>query len=315
MKYLHALIKAVGILLAIALFLLLILLAANYKSDIPVEKLKEKYAFDDSEYLEMDGMQIHYRKVGQGTPLVLIHGYGGNLWNWEEWTDILKDSFQVISLDLPGFGFTGPRPDGDYSTAMYVDLLDRFFDQINVDSFYLAGNSMGGSISWQYTVKHPDRVRKLALVNSAGYPRNVGGKMPIGFKILALPGAKSIITKVTPKSVMRKTIEGIYAEEYPVAEAEVTQFMDMMRRTGNRKALFDRREADQGMGSEQIKQIQCPTLIIWGDQDRLINVENAYKFEQDIRNSQLIVYEKIGHVPMMEIPEQSAGDLRAFLEK
>lgn len=315
MKYLRPILKAAGILLAIVLILLVVLFAANYKSDIPVEKLKEKYAFDDSEYLEMDGMQIHYRIVGEGMPLVLIHGYGGNLWNWEEWMALLKDSFQVISLDLPGFGLTGPRPDGDYSTAMYVDLLDRFFDQIEVDSFYLAGNSMGGSISWQYTVKHPDRVRKLVLVNSAGYPRNVGGKMPLGFKILALPGAKSIITKVTPKSVMRKTIEGIYAENYEVEAQEVEQFMDMMRRTGNRKALFDRREADQGMGSEQIKQIQCPTLIIWGDQDRLINVENAYKFEQDINDSQIIIYKNIGHVPMMEIPEQSATDLVAFLNR
>ena len=226
----------------------------------------------------------------------------------------LQDSFQVVTVDLPGFGFTGPRPDGDYSTAMYIELLDRFFEANQLDSFYLGGNSMGGSISWQYALAYPEKVKKLILVNSAGYPRNVeGGKIPIGFRVLNLPGAKALITKVTPKSLMRKTVEGIYGDQNLVTEAGVQQFMDILRRPGNRKALFDRRSADQGVGAEAIKQLSMPTLIMWGDQDRLIDVQNAYLFEKDIQGAEMVVYEGVGHVPMLEIPDQSAADLRAFL--
>lgn len=315
MKPLRILFKSILILIGLFLAIAAGFIAINYKSDIPLEVLQEKYEFEDSKYLEMDDMQIHYRITGQGKPLVLIHGYGGSLWNWEEWTNILQDSFQVISVDLPGFGFTGPRPDGDYSTEMYVDVLDRFFDQIGIDSFYIAGNSMGGGISWQYTLTHPERVEKLILVNSAGYPREVAGSAPIGFKILGLPGVSKIITKVTPRSIMRKTVEGIYGDKSLVTEEEVTQFIDLMRRPGNRQALLDKRDAPRGLGSDQIKNIKVPTLIIWGDQDRLIHVNNTAKFEKDIKGSKAIVYKGVGHVPMMEIPERSAADLRAFLEE
>lgn len=313
MKILKSLLRFFSALIGIVLLITLGAVLFNYKSDIPIEQLQEKYAFDDSQYVELDGMQVHYRKTGKGHPLVLIHGFGGNLWNWQFWQETLQDSFQVLSLDLPGFGFTGPRPDRDYSTLKYIDFLNRFFQVAEIDSFYLAGNSMGGGIAWQYALAHPGQVQKLILVNASGYPRKASNGNMNGFKVLGLPGVNQLVTKITPRSILRQTVKDVYGDKSLATEEKVDFYMDMLRRPGNRRALLDKQNAGRGLGPEAIKDVQSPTLVIWGDQDLLIPYENAYLFEQDITGAKAIVYEGVGHMPMLEIPERSAEDVRAFL--
>ena len=315
MKILTPILRFFFVLIGIVLLIALGAILFNYKSDIPLEQLQEKYAFDDSQYLELDGMQVHYRKTGTGHPLVLIHGFGGNLWNWEPWQEILQDSFQVLSLDLPGFGFTGPRPDRDYSTSKYIDFLNRFFQAIEIDSFYLAGNSMGGGIAWQYALAHPEQVQKLVLVNASGYPRKASSGNMNGFKVLGLPVVNQLVTKITPRSILRQTVKDVYGDKSLATEDKVDFYMDMLRRSGNRRALLDKRNAGRGLGPEAIKNVQSPTLILWGDQDLLIPYENAYHFEADITDAKAVVYKGIGHMPMLEIPERSAEEVSTFLRR
>ena len=305
------LLLSLGLLLLVAVCIVLF----HYKSDLPLEVLQEKHAFEDSQYLEMDGMQVHYRKTGTGHPLVLLHGFGGNLWNWKHWQEQLQDSFQIISMDLPGFGFTGPRPDANYDVATYVDFLDRVFEALEIDSFYLAGNSMGGGFAWQYSLEHPEKVKKLVLVNASAYPSAQAGSSVAGFRVLELPLINRLVTKITPRSILRQTVVAVYGDQSLATEEEVDFYMDILRRQGNRKALLDHRNAKRGLGYEEIKNIQVPTLILWGDQDVLIPFENAYRFEKDISGAKAIVYPGVGHIPMMEIPEQSALDVRTFLNQ
>lgn len=291
-----------------------IYIAYHYKADLPLEQLKEKHAFADAQYLALDGMDVHYRKTGKGHPLVLVHGFGGNLWNWRLWQNLLQDSFQVVSLDLPGFGFTGPSPDANYSTTRYIEFLDQFLLEIGIDSFHLAGNSMGGGIAWQYALSHPEKVKKLVLVNASGYPRKSANGTITGFKILDLPLVNQLITKVTPRSILKQTVKDVYGNKSLATEDEVDFYMDILRRPGNRQALLDKRKSGRGLSAAQIKNIKTPTLIIWGDQDLLIPYENAYQFEKDISSAKAIIYKGVGHMPMMEIPVQSAADVRQFLE-
>ena len=111
-----------------------------YEPDIPVEQLKEKYANANSKFMEIDGMQVHYRIEGEGEPLVLIHGTASMLQTWDDWTNILSPHYKIIRMDIPAFGLTGPRADGNYSETMYVNFIERLTQQIGVDSFYLSGN-------------------------------------------------------------------------------------------------------------------------------------------------------------------------------
>ena len=107
-------------------------------------------------------MQVHYRVEGEGMPIVLIHGTGSCLQTWDTWTDTLqKNNFKVIRLDMPGFGLTGARKDKDYSVKTYINFLDTFLQRIHIDTFAIAGNSLGGEIAWRYALEHPSKVSTL----------------------------------------------------------------------------------------------------------------------------------------------------------
>ncbi len=306
--------KYFGYFLALILVVVIGFLALNYHSDIPVEVLKEKYTDERSKYIEVDGMNVHYQRVGQGHPLVLLHGFSGQVWNWRNWLPHLQADFEVIAMDLPGFGLTGPHPKGIYSTDMSIDFLDKFLTKIGVDTFHLAGNSMGGGIAWQYTLEHPDKVKKLILIDASGYPKK-SSKTIAGFKVLQYPIFNPLITKITPRSIIKKSLEGTYVDQSFAAEKEVDLYMDMIRRAGNRQVLIDRMKTPRTSKTHLIKNIKNPTLIMWGDKDIIIPVDNAYKFEKDIAGSEVIIYENVGHLPMDEVGEQSAADAKRFLKK
>jgi len=288
----------------------------NYHADIPVEVLKKKYTDSTSQFIEIDGMNVHYQRKGKGHPLVLVHGFNGQVWNWREWMKELPNDFELIAMDLPGFGLTGPHPKRAYSTEMSIKFLDDFLTKIGVDTFHIAGNSMGGGIAWAYTLAHPERVKKLVLVDASGYPRDSKQTKTIsGFKILRYKFLHGLITKITPRSIIKQSLEGTYVDQKFANEQEVDLYMDMIRRAGNRQVLIDRTKTPRKNRSGLIKNIQHPTLIMWGDKDIIIPVSNAQKFHQDLPNSELVIYENVGHLPMDEVGAQSAKDVRQFLLK
>ena len=307
-----SLLKLLASIFGLLILLILGYLFLNYYSDLPVDDLKKQYTNEYSQFVEVDGMQVHYQRKGKGHPLVLVHGFSGHVWNWREWMEHLPNDFELIAMDLPGFGLTGPHPDGDYSTEMSVDFLDKFLTKIGVDTFHLAGNSMGGGISWAYTLAHPERVKKLVLVDASGYPKK-DSKTIAGFKILQYPILHPLITKITPKSILEKSLAGTYVDQSYANEEEINLYHNMLRRTGNRQVLIDRMKVPRKDKSHLIKNIKTPTLIIWGKEDIIIPVDNAYLFQRDIEGSELIVYDQVGHLPMDEVGERSAKDVRNFL--
>lgn len=304
--------KYLAYLIGFLLLLIIGYLAVNYQADIPVEDLKQKYANKHSKFIEIDGMNVHYQRKGKGHPLVLIHGFSGQVYNWREWMEHLPNDFDLIAMDLPGFGLTGPHPSRIYSTEMSVQFLDKFLTKIGVDTFHLAGNSMGGGIAWSYALAHPKRVKKLVLVDAGGYPKE-STKTISGFKLLEYKILHPLLTKITPRSIIKSSLEGTYVDQSYANEKEVDLYMDMLRREGNRQVLIDRMKTPREDRSGQIQQIEQPTLIMWGDKDIIIPVENAYKFKNDIKGSKVLIYENVGHLPMDEVGERSAQDVRAFL--
>ena len=145
--------KIVLVTLGVFSLALLIIIIAFYQPDIPFETLKTKYASAPSRFVEVMNMQVHYRDEGAGSdsiPLVLLHGTASSLHTWsacaKEWTK----THRVLRMDLPGFGLTGPHPEHNYSIYMYVAFLAAFLEETNVEQCYLAGNSLGGLIAYQF---------------------------------------------------------------------------------------------------------------------------------------------------------------------
>lgn len=283
----------------------------SYQNDIPVEELVSQYGKGPSQYIEIDGMPVHYRVEGDGAPLVLIHGTAASLHTWDTWTDELKSDFKVVRFDLPAFGLTGPSPDGQYGLDFYADFVDKVLINLNIDTCFMAGNSLGGAVSWYYATQHPDKVKKLVLVDASGHPRKNG--QPIIFQLAQQPVFASLFKYFTPKFIIENNLKAVYHDDSKITSDLVNRYFQMALREGNRQAFIDRANTKFTAKNDLIKTIKVPTLILWGEHDSWVPLSDAYLFEEEIINSELIVYDNAGHVPMEEIPERTAQDTRAFL--
>lgn len=291
------------------------LLAFLFKSDIPFEELKNKYTNEQSKFINIQGVNVHYRDEGNRndtTPLVLIHGTSSSLHTWDSIVPALVGKKRIIRLDLPAFGLTGPHPQRDYSTDFYNQFIDAFLNAIGVQQYIIAGNSLGGSIAWNQALAYPNKLKQLILINSGGYPKK-NEKGNIGFKLASTPVVGDVLLKFTPRGIIRKSVEDVYSDKTKVSEDLVQRYYDLLLREGNRQATLDIFKQRKFGSSEKIKNIQTPTLIIWGEDDQLIDVSNAYLFEKDIRNSQLVIIPKTGHVPMEENPSAFLAAINQFI--
>lgn len=287
-------------------------------SDFPVEALKEKYAPPPSKFITVLGMDVHYRdegKPGDPLPIVLIHGTGASLHTWEPMVAELKDTYRVITLDIPAFGLTGPNPQRDYSTEFYNSFMQAFLKALSVDSCIMGGNSLGGSIAWNYALSYPEAVKKLILIDAGGYP-TTAKSMPIAFRIAKTPVLKHLLRYLGSRSLATKSVENVYADPSRVKPEIVDRYYDMYLREGNRQALLDRMATSFHPDTYQkISTLQMPTLILWGEEDKLIPVENAFRFQKDLPHDTLVILKSLGHVPMEEDPKTTTKVVRSFLHK
>jgi len=303
---------------------IVVLLAAGfimgYQSDILLDTLKAKYAPSPSKFIEIQGLQVHYRDEGtvekDAIPLVLIHGTGASLHTWDKWADILKNDFRLIRLDLPAYGLTGPNAANEYPMDYYVSFLNRFLQKLGVQKCYIAGNSLGGALAWQYTLKYPQSVNRLILIDAAGYPMK-SKSAPIAFRIARMPVLKNALKYITPRFMAESSVKNVYVNDSKVTTELINRYWELTLREGNRTAFVARLNQNTTMDDhwKNMHNITVPVLIEWGQYDELIPVEIAQQFHQDLPNDTLIVYSKAGHVPMEEIPEQTAQDARVFLKK
>lgn len=307
-----------GLYLLIAGVILLVgYIQINKVDDIPVAQLKERWAPSPSQFLDIAGMQIHVRDEGvkaDPLPILLIHGTGASLHTWDGWVEALKETRRVIRFDLPAFGLTGPEPNNNYKIERYAEVVVSVLDQLNVKKAVVAGNSLGGYISWATAVLHPDRVSQLVLVDASGYPYDAKS-VPIGFKLSQNPLTAGLLKGFLPKSLVRRSVENVYANPELVTDELVERYYELTLREGNRQALKQR--FVQTLPSDlakQIPSIQVPTLLIWGAQDQLIPVKFGERFDQEISNSQLVIFEELGHVPQEEDPIATVNVFKQFLE-
>jgi pimeloyl-ACP methyl ester carboxylesterase len=216
-------------------------------------------------------------------------------------------------MDMPGFGLTGPSPENAYSFEYFSRFLDSFLNKLQVKSCILAGNSLGGGIAWHYTLAYPDKVKKLILIDATGYPRK-NEKGSLGFKIASTPVLNNLLLFVTPKALVKKSLETVFYNKSFITEAAITRYHDLLLSKGNRRAALSLFQHPLQPNAAAIMNINTPTLILWGEQDQLISVANAYLFQKDIKGSVLEIYKSVGHIPMEEAPGLMATSVQRFIK-
>ena len=268
---------------------------------VPKALVRKELEQPNSKYFSWKGNMIHYVDEGQGIPVLMIHGFGGSHYNFQKLSELMKDKYRVIRVDLPGFGLSDfPKDEQDYAT-MYRSFVADFVNRLEIDSVYVMGNSMGGGIAWLYTLDHPEKVKGLVLLDAFGYDAEVIRKEVLRGERLSF--LSPFLKKGLPITISRKTQLQCYEDDSMVNDDVVNRSNRFWNAEGNIDAFLSLASYSNFPTEENIKKILTPTLIVWGKQDAIIPAEHATHFHQDIKNSTVVLLDHCGHVPMAEKPD------------
>ncbi|MBK6758733.1 MAG: alpha/beta hydrolase [Agitococcus sp.] len=277
--------------------------------DISAETLKARYS-QDAYYLKVQGIDVRIKESGQGEPLLVLHGFSSSADTWDGWRNELSDQFRVIAIDVPPFAITGPLLHTKTTPDVVVHFINAVVEKLGLTHFYLAGNSLGGYLSWNYTLHYPTKVKKLILIDSAGYAKVA----PLAVVLMRGKGIRHLTKHVAPLPFIIQSVRSAYADSSRIPKGTIRRYQDLLRREGTRAAIADMM---RGMSTDakHIKAIRTPTLIMWGAKDTWIPPQHGKCFQRDIAHSKLITYDDLGHIPMEEDPKRTAADARHFLTR
>jgi pimeloyl-ACP methyl ester carboxylesterase len=267
----------------------------------------------------VDGQPVNTIELGQGPPIVFVHGLSGCWQNWLEQLPALAEEHRVVAVDLPGFG-QSPMPSGEITISGYAALLDRLLAQLGIDAAAVVGNSMGGFIAAELAIAVPQRVDRLVLISAAGISTYHDPRTE-----RAVPTLRRLERILAGSSAWLAAQSDAVARRPRLREATLNVVVRHPSRLPAPLAAEQLRGAGkpgflQGLQAlldydlrHRLPQIACPTLIVWGDGDRLIDVRDADLFAELIPGSRKVVFEDTGHMPQLERPAAFNALLREFL--
>ena len=253
---------------------------------------------------------VYYLEGGEGETILLVHGFGANKDNWNRLAKYLTPLYHVVAVDLPGFGESTKRQEASYTIAAQVERLDKIAEGLSLNSFHLAGNSMGGNISGKYAVRFPDKVLSLGLFNTGGVVHcpeksELSRRLEKGENPLLAETPEDFEEMIRFAFVQPPWFPG------PVKKAlarEWTQSKPFNERVF--REIFT-----EGSSLEpDLPNIKARTLILWGDRDRLIDVSCTEVLEKGLQRFTTVIMKDCGHVPMMERPKETFRHYLKFLQ-
>jgi pimeloyl-ACP methyl ester carboxylesterase len=228
----------------------------------------------------------------------------------------LGDRYRLVSFDMPGHGLTGPSKSRDYRAETLVKSATTVLDALGVKNATWVGSSMGGWVAWRAGLSVPERVDGLVLIGSAGAQTGEEFKPYLGARIAKSWLGGKLFPHITPEWMVRASVEESMANPAQVTDAVVARYSELLRLPGNRQAVVDREHTDREDAAwSRIGSLDMPVLLIWGSEDRIIPLAFGKAFEKAIKNSTLLVMDRIGHLPMEERPDdvaKSIGDWKSI---
>lgn len=286
--------------------------AALYTPDRDRAALEAQYLARPTDLRMVDGVRLHVRDEGprDTEAIVLIHGLGASLHTWEPWAGALSATHRVVRFDVPGHGLTGPDPANDYSDARSLRLLHALLDSLQLDRVMLVGHSLGGRLAWSYAADHPERIARLVLIAPDGFASP-------GFEYdrpADVPAVLGVMRWVLPAPLLRANLAPAYRDPARLTDSVAGRYHDLMLVPGNREALLSRlRQTVLTDPSSRLLRITAPTLLLWGEDDAMIPVQNAEDYRRLMPNAAVVRLPGLGHVPFEEAPAEALVPVRAFL--
>jgi pimeloyl-ACP methyl ester carboxylesterase len=303
----------IGIGIALAVLFLFMLLVPCVRK---IEKLDPKTAAGgEGAFIQLGNKtNIHYIEKGAGDKnIILLHGFSSSVYTWKDNIDALAKTMHVYAIDMIGYGFSDKPAGIEYTYDTFADTLLEFMDKKGIKTAALCGNSMGGGIAIRFAAKHPERVEKLILVDSAGYKhKGTGAIALLGAPIIG----RFLFSANSPSAMARIMKKLCFYDKSKVTPERVAAYYKTFRVKGAAMAASNTvREMKNNTLQDDITGIKKPTLIIWGDKDALIDPINATYFNSDIQGSKLVTIPKCGHMPQEEKPEEFNKAVIEFMGK
>ena len=267
----------------------------------------------------IDGREANYVDVGEGPALVFVHGLGAS---WQSWLENIPEfarDHRVVAMDLPGFGGSD-LPAGDVSIEYYANWVFRLLDRLGIEEGAVVGNSMGGFIAAEMAIRRPERVQRLVVVSAAVFWQDYRRAQPL-VQLARMSDAivARALTRVTDDVATRPRLRAwalaTAGFRYPhLISPELAH--EMVRSARRTDGFLPALEALADFPLEQeLPKISCPALIVWGAHDTLVPVKDAKRMQELIPGSRRVVFERTGHVAMLERPQRFNRLLRDFLDE
>jgi pimeloyl-ACP methyl ester carboxylesterase len=293
---------------------------------IPIPPLKrvvapKKLAKSESQFMEIDGIEVHYQDRGEGTPiLLLLHGFMANVFTWREALKPLSQIGRVIAYDRPAFGLTErPMPEdwpgeNPYTIESQDRLLIHLIDQLDTERVVLVGHSAGGTQALYTYLNHPDRVEALILVAPAVY---FGSGTPGWSKpLLKTPQSRRLgPLLVRSMPLWGKSLLDLAWHDSSRIKPEAIEEYSLPIQTENwDRALWEYTLASRELDLDtRLNEVQVPTLVITGDDDRIVPTRQSVRLAQEIPGAELVVLSNCGHMPQEECPQDFLDAVNVFL--
>lgn len=272
----------------------------------------------DDQLVEIGDIRTRYWVLGTGEPaVILLHGLGGYVENWEDNITVLAQGHQVYALDLVGFG-RSDKPEVEYTIPYLTTFVHKFMQALDIERAALVGGSMGGVISLWFARHYPDQVEKLVLADSGG----LGKEVSIYLRIMTLPVLGEYFVRPSRKG-SEDFQKMLFYDQDLIIDEWIEEDYQMSLQPGAQRCLLS---ALRSMGNiwgfkreiykpilENLEQIEVPTLIIWGEQDQVVPVAHAHNAAERLPNARLHIFDGCGHVPNIERAEEFNKLVTAFL--
>lgn len=264
---------------------------------------------------DVGDVQMSYlERPGNGPVVLLVHGFSANKDTWLRFTADLPEDWHVIAPDLAGHGDTPAPTDGDYGLVHQAERLHALMAKVGASKFHIAGNSMGGAISAIYATLYPEQVASLILIDAAG----VDAPHPSDFIKGLADGKNPLIA--TDEASFENRWNLVMAKPpvlpWPLRPALIR---DTIRRAAINREIFadmlaTRDTLEANHFEEQLtEKAKMPALILWGEKDQVLDVSMVDVFKQKLPQAQVKIFPGVGHVPMMEIPQETADAVSQFI--
>ncbi|HRQ23869.1 MAG TPA: alpha/beta hydrolase [Anaerolineales bacterium] len=286
---------------------------------IPVPTLEntvsaESLTDSDSQFIEINGLNVHYKKYGNGEPVfILLHGFGASLFSWREVTEPLAEIGTVIAYDRPAFGLTERPMEWDginpYSQETQVELVIGLMDALGVEKAILVGNSAGGTIAMLTALQYPQRVESLILVDPAVY---AGGGAPSWSRPLLNRLGPLFARQIQTRGP--ELVEVAWHDPSKITPEIMEGYQKPLRVENWDKALWYLTTSSRESSlAERLDKFTLPILVITGDDDRFVPTEQSVRLAGELPNASLVVIPQSGHVPHEETPAEFMQAVIDFL--